>query len=428
MQDFFFLGGLHPEFCKEEIFKNSKTMPSFAADSHQKAIIQGLENNGAKLTIINSMHIGSYPYSYRKLLIRGYKWSHNNISEDLNIGFLNFFGLKNVIRSILLTCALFRSIRVKSSFNGKECDKVILSYGLHAPFLIASYINRRIFKKSVRWCLIVPEIPKFYIEKKGKGFLYKNLKTIDWKITEKLLRKGDCFELITKNMAKFLKIEDKPFIVIEAIAKTSERIGEMSQSCKSGDIGENINFNNNFNDNDKVIIYSGSTHLKFGIKSLLETFVLIKQNNYKLFIFGGGTGEDLIRKYSKIDNRIVYMGFLEREKVLNFYKNATIFVNPRTAEGEYTKYSFPSKTLEYMLSGKPVLMHRLRGIPDEYDGFLKYFKGSDVESMAEDIMEICELPKGIRNDFGKKARNFILTKKNEKIQGEKLFKMLSDLS
>ena len=40
-----------------------------------------------------------------------------------------------------------------------------------------------------------------------------------------------------------------------------------------------------------------------------------------------------------------------------------MLINPRTNEGVYTQYSFPSKTMEYMRAGKPVLCCKLDGIP-----------------------------------------------------------------
>ena len=45
-------------------------------------------------------------------------------------------------------------------------------------------------------------------------------------------------------------------------------------------------------------------------------------------------------------------------------------MNPRSADAEYTKYSFPSKTIEYLATGVPVVMNRLPGIPEEYEYFV----------------------------------------------------------
>ena len=45
-------------------------------------------------------------------------------------------------------------------------------------------------------------------------------------------------------------------------------------------------------------------------------------------------------------------------------------INPRSTLDDFTKYSFPSKTIEYMYSGTPLLTTRLKGIPNEYFDFV----------------------------------------------------------
>jgi hypothetical protein len=47
-------------------------------------------------------------------------------------------------------------------------------------------------------------------------------------------------------------------------------------------------------------------------------------------------------------------------------RSAWLLVNPRPAEQEFTKYSFPSKNMEYLVSGTAVLTTRLPGMPADY--------------------------------------------------------------
>ena len=51
-------------------------------------------------------------------------------------------------------------------------------------------------------------------------------------------------------------------------------------------------------------------------------------------------------------------------------RRADVLVNPRPNEGEYTKYSFPSKNIEYLLSGNPVVGYMLSGMPEDYRRFV----------------------------------------------------------
>ena len=89
-------------------------------------------------------------------------------------------------------------------------------------------------------------------------------------------------------------------------------------------------------------------------------------DDIELWLFGSGDMEKDITDYCKSDQRIKYFGMVPREKVVKFEKKAKLLVNPRPTNNEFTKYSFPSKTIEYMASGTPLLTTRLPGIPSEY--------------------------------------------------------------
>ena len=58
-----------------------------------------------------------------------------------------------------------------------------------------------------------------------------------------------------------------------------------------------------------------------------------------------------------------------------------ILVNFRSPNEELTKYSFPSKILEYISSGSLVLSTRLLGIPDEYFSYIVPLDQADKEKV-----------------------------------------------
>ena len=68
----------------------------------------------------------------------------------------------------------------------------------------------------------------------------------------------------------------------------------------------------------------------------------------------------------KNNEKIKYFGVIDFESILLRQKNTDLLINPRPSIDEYTKYSFPSKIMEYMASGTPVLTTKLSGIPMEY--------------------------------------------------------------
>ena len=134
--------------------------------------------------------------------------------------------------------------------------------------------------------------------------------------------------------------------------------------------------------------------------------------------------ENNIKDYSKKDYRIQYLGLLSRSEVISWQKKATVLVNPRHANEEYTRYSFPSKTIEYLASGTPIVMFRLGCMTEEYDSYIFYADSDTIEGLRDKLIEICNMPKDDLKKFGERARNFILTKKTPKAQCQKILNLM----
>lgn len=92
-------------------------------------------------------------------------------------------------------------------------------------------------------------------------------------------------------------------------------------------------------------------------------------------------------------------------------QEASLLLNIRNPEDDYTKYSFPSKMIEYMISGTPMLTTRLPGIPEEY--FDKVYPVEyDFDKMAQVIDFIMQDTPEARREMGRKAQKFVIENKN----------------
>ena len=118
---------------------------------------------------------------------------------------------------------------------------------------------------------------------------------------------------------------------------------------------------------------------------------------------------------------------MPREEVLKLQQKATLLVNPRTPEGEFTKYSFPSKTMEYFASGKPTLLYRLPGIPDEYFEYCYTVDTLGVDALSETLSCILNLSNEKLEQKGRCARNFVLSQKNPIVQCTKIVQLISQI-
>lgn len=405
--DIVLLAGLFPNQIKQEILIKSKGVIQFAANNLQWSIVNGLDYcNKYPIKIINALYIGSYPKLYSDIRIREFKFVHKSGANDINVGFINLIGYKIFDRKYKIEKELMKWAQIE-----KE-QKVIIIYAMHIPF-IAAAIKTKILKPWIKICLIIPDLPEYMSD--SNNIIYKMLKKIEISWLNKNLKFIDSFVLLSEHMYKELKIGNRPWVTVEGIFNENNYM-DKSQIF----INESIA-------NMKIILYTGTLSKRYGILDLLEAFALIKESNYQLWICGEGDTKEIIIKKAEEDKRIVYWGQLEQDRIIQLQKSATVLVNPRKEEGKFTKFSFPSKTIEYMASGTPCIINKLSGIPSEYYSFVLVPDDSKVESLCRKIIEVCEMKESKRIEIGKKAKEFIELKKNPNAQCQKIYDMINKL-
>ena len=172
--------------------------------------------------------------------------------------------------------------------------------------------------------------------------------------------------------------------------------------------------------NKKTIVYTGSMNKKYGIITLLDAFKLIEGSEYELILCGLGNAEPVIKERASQDSRIHFMGKVDHQKILELQRSATVLVNPRQNNEEFTKYSFPSKILEYLSAGVPIVAYKLDGISNEYNNYLHYVESDDPFSLAKVIKDVCSLSKEQRQKEGINNATFVNENKNSIVQTEKI--------
>lgn len=400
MIDYAFLTMLIPKQIEREVDKLSIGNMQTAANALQWKIYNGLcQNLERNVVLLNALPVGSYPQYYKKIKIKEFCFATEFGTENINIGFCNVKLIRNYFQKRNILKALNKWML--SSGN----DKVLFVYTLSLPFLSAIVKIKKVYSK-LKVCAIVADMPdmlnlstdKSIFQKKFEKWsadrVYHNIDSIDY------------FVLLTKYMAEYLKI-NKPYIVMEGIADDVSNLKPTRYDRKL-----------------KFVVYTGMLHKRFGIMDLVQAFMLIGNSNYRLILCGIGDAEADIIKSSKVDSRIVFKGQVSREEVLKIQADATVLVNPRKNTELFTKYSFPSKTMEYLASGTPVVAYKLDGIPDEYDQFINYVPDNSIESLARILTEICEKPESWRKEMGSRAREFILRNKNCVVQTKKILDLI----
>lgn len=397
-----FLGNFYPDEIKSDIFRYVRKHYDGAADAFQKALVDGLVKyyNEKELSFFTSLAIGTYPLKYKKCIIPG----RNILLQKTYHGMVPFYVNLPIINRVLKYINLKRLLKKEIKKDENIC---IVIYSLYSLFLFLIH-NLKKSKKNIRVILIVPDLPEFMSS--NKNIMYLLLKKFDRYIINTCLKCVDGFVLINSNMYNKLEIGNKPWVTIEGIYNLKAESKDFTVEERKG---------------TKIIFYSGGISKLYGLNILVDAFLMLKNEDIELWLCGFGDYVDEIKSFQKFDNRIRYLGVLSHSVVLDLQRKVDILVNPRTPNGEFTKYSFPSKTIEYLASGHPVVMFNLLGIPEEYKPYLHIVKEPTSSALATSLLEVLAIPNDIKQINGLKAKRFILDKKNSFYQVGKIVNLIN---
>ena len=388
---YFFLGSVYPPRLFEYLV-SKKQFVDYPANVFQQSLLKGLDYHIADLRVITSPVIRSPFFTANDLFTPSF-FSHRN-SNDSNAYYVGTVPIPG-IQILVEFWRVFRTL--KKELKLSQSKNRIIIYALHSPFLLSAVLLRNHIDCS---CVVVPDLPEFMSN--NHGLFRRTVKRIDRRIIIFCLKRVGCFVLLSPYMRERLPIKNKPWVLMEGIYDTSSLPVEVEKT------------------KERTILYSGNLSRRYGIVQLLEAFHQIEKDNYRLWICGSGEAKDDVLDYVKNDKRIRYWGVVSHDEVLVLQQQATILINPRNCVGEYTKYSFPSKTMEYLASGTPTIMYHLPAIPKEYDDFLFYITEDGPKGIKNRLIDVCERPQQELDAFGQKAAEFVRSKKNAYIQARKV--------
>ena len=143
------------------------------------------------------------------------------------------------------------------------------------------------------------------------------------------------------------------------------------------------NFIPTFKNDKLIILYSGNLSKITGIDIYLKAIELINEKNIKFLFSGKGDMEDFLKKISKKDSRIEYVGFLEEKEYLLLLNKANVLINPRNMNLPRNQNNFPSKILEYLATGKVIISTKFSNYRDFEENI--FFCETDPLSIANKI-------------------------------------------
>lgn len=338
--------GVYEKEYEGEVLQYTKGYAEQSANIFQRKLINGIKENEIEYKIISAPFIGAYPIRYKQLKFKGFD---NRVGDIEYVSFNNIWGLRNISRAR----AMKRAIKAYFDCEDEE-NFLILIYCAHTPFLEAGVYAKQLRPKS-KICFIVPDLPQYMNLDEKKRRIYDFFKKYDINKMNKYIDKVDSFVLLTEPMKEILNVGNRPYIVVEGL------IDEIKDDTSAYEVKS---------DGIKRIVYTGKMNVKFGIKNLVDSFMKIKGENYRLILCGDGDARSYVEEQSKKDFRIEYKGVVTSLVAKEYINSADVLVNPRPNSEEYTKYSFPSKIIEYLMTGNPVVAYMLDGMPKCYESFI----------------------------------------------------------
>ena len=400
MNNLLYVSTLSSQNVLEYLFETGTKKPIVSAQKFHRLIAEGLASHKERVTV---QTLSSPPVIHTSHKRRFWKLPTEVDQEVIYsyVPFINYPGLKTV--SVFLGTffkTFFWCIFKNKKKSAVLCD--VLMVGISSAALLACKLT------GTRVVGIVTDIPGmiFAKNKPSKGFNFFDLHR---KINFATLTRFDAYILLTKPMTDIVNPKNQPFMVMEGLVDTQMANRENTLENKSP---------------YWTIIYAGGLFEKYGIKDLIEAFMKLPDSDARLHLYGVGLMVEEITTFTHKDERIVYKGMMPNEIVVADQLKARLLVNPRPTHEAYTKYSFPSKNMEYMASGTPTLTTVLPGMPEEYKDYVFLIQQENTQGIYKVLSELLSRPPEDLHEFGKKAKEFVLKNKNKEVQSARILEFL----
>lgn len=375
------------------IIINAKSAPSLASNKYHTLVVNGLKKNKN----VNVSHICVPPISRKtsdKLFVSLRTCKDGKITYKY-IPVINIPIVRNI--------GVFMYLLFYLIFHVKNYDAVVYDVLMTTTAICLSCLK---LLSSVPLIGIVTDIPG----KRAKAS--RGIKKIYDKISFDLLNCSNGYVFLTEYMNELINKKNKKYIVSEGLVDINMKYCKNEKENKY---------------EKKICIYAGSIKKIYGIKTLTEAFIKANVPNSELHIYGDGDYKNNLIEICKKNNNIKYLGVKPNEFIVEEEIKASLLINPRPTNPEYTKYSFPSKNMEYMVSGTPLLTTKLPGMPKEYYSYVYLIEDESVDGLSDILKKILLKPQNELYDLGDKAKHWVISEKNNVLQAKKIIDLIGDL-
>lgn len=363
----------------------------------QHGLLAGLRDAGAQPFVVSFLPVARFPRDAR-LFIQGESRNYAEGGAARFIGFLNV----PVLKQITQAAAIFRELAGWLRRH-RGAAPVILLYNVFSPHALAVLAARACF--GGRAVALVADLPFGLYDFRGAHGL---LQRLDLWVQTTSLRWFDGLVPLTHLTAQDFAPR-VPAMILEGAIDPATVPAQAPQD-----------------EPGKVVLFTGTLYPTNGIELLLAAFARIDDPEYRLWIYGRGSLEHAVRAAAATDSRITYFGYAPNATVRQRQREAAVLVNPRPSQQAITRYTFPSKLMEYMASGRPVVTTPLPSLPADYRDYLIVVERESPDGLAEAIRMAVESPASAARACA--AQRFVLTRKTWTAQATRLWSFLQTIA
>ena len=369
----------------KDLFSHVSVKPAFQSQKYHRLLIEGLAA-GAKVDVVAN------PPVNRSVLDKAFVRLPRE--EEGGACYRYIPAIRNPI--VKAVCVGFGTF-FKTWFLAKK-DSAVIVDGLNRITALTAMLAARL--RGCQCIGIVTDLPDML---GGSSFSKK--------LANFVIRHCTGYVLLTEAMNDYLNKEGKPYVILEGHSDITmqDKIPALEKKTSP-----------------RVCFYAGGVSKQYGLGNLVEGFRKADLENAQLHIYGPGDYVEELQTIAAEDPRIFYGGMLLNTEIVDKEMEATLLVNPRPTDEEYVKYSFPSKTMEYMASGTPVLTTVLPGMPKEYHPYVYLLEDESADGIAAKLREVLSDSDEALFHKGCEARKFVLEQKNNVIQAKKILEMLEN--
>ena len=178
-----------------------------------------------------------------------------------------------------------------------------------------------------------------------------------------------------------------------------------------------------------TIVYTGWLDELRGIPLLLQAFGQLEGDGYRLVITGRGELQHAVEEAAGADSRITYLGYLaSHDDVVALYAQASVLVNLYRTDSPTLRYAFPSKVLEYLATGRPVVSTCTAGMREGYADIVTLLEEETPEALADLLRQIESMDTETIKQRGTTAKEFILKNKTWDGTGRRLAAFIREVT